>query len=164
MEPSGGDAIEHQAKELTITRREALQGLAGVAAAAVVPLGAVAEKSKKPAAFVWPEDAAKTFAPISFTEDWRFYRGDAPGAEAAAFDDSAWRALGVPHDWSIEDLPEEPGGDGAIWSQGINPLRTGPFDVYASEGQISTGWRSRLVSQIVRQAAGAGGRQSRASL
>ena len=41
----------------------------------------------------------------SFDADWRFHRGDAPGAEQAAFDDSGWRALDVPHDWSIEDLP-----------------------------------------------------------
>ncbi len=40
-----------------------------------------------------------------FDADWRFLRGDAPGAEQPAFDDSSWRALDVPHDWSIEDLP-----------------------------------------------------------
>jgi len=31
-------------------------------------------------------------------------------------------------------------GRGAIWSEGTNPLRTGPFDANASEGQIATGW------------------------
>lgn len=41
----------------------------------------------------------------SFDDDWRFLRGDAPGGEQVAFDDSAWRTLDVPHDWSIEDLP-----------------------------------------------------------
>jgi beta-galactosidase len=41
----------------------------------------------------------------SFDSDWRFLRADAPGAEAPAFDDSRWRVLDVPHDWSIEDLP-----------------------------------------------------------
>lgn len=41
----------------------------------------------------------------SFDSGWRFLRADAPGAEAPAFDDSAWRTLDVPHDWSIEDLP-----------------------------------------------------------
>ena len=41
----------------------------------------------------------------SFDSGWRFLRADAPGAEAAAFDDSTWRTLDVPHDWSIEDLP-----------------------------------------------------------
>lgn len=34
--------------------------------------------------------------------DWKFMLGDPPGAEKAAFDDSTWRDLDVPHDWSIE--------------------------------------------------------------
>ncbi|MEO8615243.1 MAG: glycoside hydrolase family 2 TIM barrel-domain containing protein [Luteolibacter sp.] len=41
----------------------------------------------------------------SFDSGWRFLRADAPGAEAPGFDDSGWRSLDVPHDWSIEDLP-----------------------------------------------------------
>ena len=41
----------------------------------------------------------------SFDSDWRFVRADASGAEAAGFDDSKWRRLDVPHDWSIDDLP-----------------------------------------------------------
>ena len=36
----------------------------------------------------------------SFDSGWRFLRADAPGAEAAAFDDSQWRTLDVPHDWA----------------------------------------------------------------
>jgi len=39
-----------------------------------------------------------------FDADWRFLRGDAAGAESPAFDASRWRILGVPHDWSIEDI------------------------------------------------------------
>jgi beta-galactosidase len=38
----------------------------------------------------------------SFNAGWKFNRGDVAGAEAAAFNDSNWRALDVPHDWSIE--------------------------------------------------------------
>ena len=39
---------------------------------------------------------------VRLTDDWRFFKGDAPGAEAAAFNDSGWRALNLPHDWAIE--------------------------------------------------------------
>jgi beta-galactosidase len=39
---------------------------------------------------------------IDFDDDWRFYKGEAPGAEAAAFNDSQWRQLNLPHDWAIE--------------------------------------------------------------
>lgn len=34
--------------------------------------------------------------------NWRFNLGDDGAAKSAAFDDSAWRTLDVPHDWSIE--------------------------------------------------------------
>jgi len=38
----------------------------------------------------------------TFDRDWRFHLGDVPGAEQPAFDDSKWRRLEIPHDWSIE--------------------------------------------------------------
>ena len=47
----------------------------------------------------------------SFDDDWRFFRGDSlsDGSNYAfsepSFDDSGWRQVDVPHDWSIEDLP-----------------------------------------------------------
>ena len=39
---------------------------------------------------------------MSFNEGWSFHLGDTAGAEAAAFDDSGWRSLDLPHDWAIE--------------------------------------------------------------
>ncbi len=39
---------------------------------------------------------------ISLDEDWRFYKGDAKGAEDPSFDDSHWTTLRLPHDWAIE--------------------------------------------------------------
>lgn len=39
---------------------------------------------------------------LSFDEGWRFALCDPQGAERADFDDSDWRLLDVPHDWSIE--------------------------------------------------------------
>jgi len=42
---------------------------------------------------------------ILFDNDWLFYRGGQVGAEKPSFDDSSWRTLDLPHDWSIEDLP-----------------------------------------------------------
>jgi beta-galactosidase len=38
----------------------------------------------------------------SFDAGWRFFKGDAKGAQAPAYNDGKWRALSVPHDWSIE--------------------------------------------------------------
>lgn len=37
-----------------------------------------------------------------FSADWRFHLGDVAGAEKPEFDDSKWRTVDVPHDWSIE--------------------------------------------------------------
>ncbi|MDQ0230690.1 sugar-binding domain-containing protein [Metabacillus malikii] len=37
-----------------------------------------------------------------FNLNWSFLNGDAPNAYKIEFDDSEWRALHLPHDWSIE--------------------------------------------------------------
>ena len=51
----------------------------------------------------------------NFGKDWKFQLGDVSGAENSSFDDSGWRTLNVPHDWSIEgefskENPASPGG------------------------------------------------------
>ena len=71
----------------------------------------------------------------SFDSQWLFLRGDAAGAERAEYDDSGWRRLDVPHDWSIEDLPPDTSASG----QSID-ARSGPFDHLGSPGKESTGW------------------------
>ncbi len=38
----------------------------------------------------------------NFDDGWKFFKGDAPGSERPAADDSGWRKLNLPHDWSIE--------------------------------------------------------------
>jgi beta-galactosidase len=38
----------------------------------------------------------------SFNDGWRFFKGDAPGAEAPDFQDASWRPVRLPHDWAIE--------------------------------------------------------------
>lgn len=58
-----------------------------------------------------------------FDDGWRFHRGGAQSAERNEFDDSQWRTVDLPHDWSIEDLPGT----------------QSPFDPDAV-GQVSTGF------------------------
>jgi len=58
----------------------------------------------------------------SLDADWRFLKGDPAGAEAPSFDDTKWRALSVPHDWSIEgpfDAKNATGGAGGFLPAGI---------------------------------------------
>ena len=38
----------------------------------------------------------------NFDDDWKFHLGDLPGSEQPGANDSAWRVLTLPHDWSIE--------------------------------------------------------------
>ena len=64
----------------------------------------------------------------SFDADWRFLKDSLSGAEAPDFNDSSWRVLDVPHDWSIEDLPGQNGED-----------IIGPFDK-SSVDKMSSGY------------------------
>ena len=51
---------------------------------------------------------------VSFNQDWRFRLGEVAGAQDAGFDDSQWRQLDLPHDWSIEGefSEQSPAGTG----------------------------------------------------
>src|SRR5947209_5931931 len=62
----------------------------------------------------------------SFDKDWRFLKSDARGAEGVGFDDSSWRNLDVPHDWSIEgpfDEKNPTGGAGGFLPAGVGWYR-----------------------------------------
>jgi beta-galactosidase len=70
--------------------------------------------------------AAPVRTTISFDSDWRFLKADAPGTEQPGFADTAWRALNVPHDWSIEgpfDQKNPTGGAGGFLPAGIGWYR-----------------------------------------
>ncbi|HKJ80053.1 MAG TPA: glycoside hydrolase family 2 TIM barrel-domain containing protein, partial [Prolixibacteraceae bacterium] len=52
---------------------------------------------------------------IRFTKEWKFDLDDSDQFSSPDFDDSRWRVLNLPHDWSIEghfskDHPASPGG------------------------------------------------------
>ena len=40
-----------------------------------------------------------------FNKDWKFHLGNVANAEQPSYNDSKWRVLDLPHDWSIEPLP-----------------------------------------------------------
>ena len=145
--PAGADDVKPEEKRRgLVTRRRALQvGAGSMSAIALTDLtGPV-----KALAF-GPNLEART---RSFDEDWRFFRGDATGAQATSFDDSSWRQLDVPHDWSIEDLPGVDDSQGGVTADPSNfdytdetdppanvPQQIGPFDYVNSAGGSSTGW------------------------
>ena len=39
---------------------------------------------------------------LSFNDGWRFFKGDADGAERPDFQDAQWSEIRLPHDWAIE--------------------------------------------------------------
>jgi len=44
-------------------------------------------------------------ANILFDSGWKFNKGNVENAWQPGFDDRNWRAIDLPHDWSIEDIP-----------------------------------------------------------
>lgn len=70
-----------------------------------------------------------------FDADWRFNKDTINGAEDPAYDDSKWRTVDLPHDWSIEKLPNQ-----------IPDSIIGPFSKAAINGRDmgfltgGTGW------------------------
>lgn len=73
--------------------------------------------------------AAEPFSrTVSFDDDWRFLKDSLVSAENPDFNDSNWRILNVPHDWSIEDLSNQ-----------IKDSIVGPFDK-SSVDKMSSGY------------------------
>ena len=63
---------------------------------------------------------------LPFDADWHFYKGEAGGAQAVLFDDSKWRRVDTPHDWSIEGpfaASNSTGGAGGFLPAGVGWYR-----------------------------------------
>jgi beta-galactosidase len=86
-----------------------------LAALACLPAPVLAQKREKSARLV-----------DSFDAGWRFFKGDVRGAEQTLFDDTSWRVVDVPHDWSIEgpfDESNPTGKDGGYLPAGFGWYR-----------------------------------------
>jgi beta-galactosidase len=58
--------------------------------------------------------SSDTRSDLDFDSGWRFSQGDFPSAPVPAFQDTKWRIVNLPHDWSIEGPfgPEYASGNG----------------------------------------------------
>lgn len=76
---------------------------------------------------VFPSAVAEEFivpvsphAIYSFNPSWKFFKGDASGAEQVAFDDSKWTDVSAPHTFndvdSFQRIISHSGGDRGAWS------------------------------------------------
>jgi beta-galactosidase len=108
---------------ILVDRRETLALAAG---AALLPLAA--QQAAAAVAVVATEGSLRTGRDQPFNNDWRFLRGAGEGREQGGFDDTSWRRVDLPHDWSIEDVPG-----------GKAPDQRGPF-TKASVGGTATGF------------------------
>ncbi len=73
--------------------------------------------------------------------DWKFALGDFRDASKPGFDDSQWRKLDLPHDWSIEGIPDlknPSGNDGGYFPTGIG--------WYRKSFKVPANWKKKLVS------------------
>ena len=78
---------------------------------------------------------------LSADSGWKFLLGDPSGAEARSFDDTSWRNVDLPHDWSIEGPPakDNPTGSGG----GFFPAGTG---WYRKTFSAPLAWNGKRVS------------------
>ena len=62
----------------------------------------------------------------TFDFGWKFFKGDAVGAQLPGFSDSSWTAVDLPHDWSVEGPfgeKEPSGGTGGYLPTGVGWYR-----------------------------------------
>ena len=88
-----------------------------------------------------PIDANKTETKQLFDFDWKFSLGNASDYSSLNFDDSNWRKLNLPHDWSIEGKSEKTNpseGDGGFYPMGIG--------WYRKTFSVPAGWDKQKVA------------------
>ena len=108
----------HRILLVNLLRRGAALGFATALAAA--PLAAAPSEPASASSAANPREI------IPLDAGWRFYLGDEAAAKNPAFDDSGWRQLDLPHDWSIEGPlapPPQGGGEGGFFRHGIGWYR-----------------------------------------
>ncbi len=86
----------------------------------------------------WHEHAPREHLNIDF--NWKFNLGDTPEAKQKDFDDSQWRKLNVPHDWSIEGEYSEDNPAGI--AGGFLPTGTG---WYRKDLAYDNSWENNIV-------------------
>jgi beta-galactosidase len=90
-----------------------------------------------------PMPAAQSPAPrreLAADSGWKFLPGDPSGAEARSFRDASWRAVELPHDWSIEGTPAKDNPTGS--AGGFYPAGTG---WYRKTFSAPADWKGRRV-------------------
>src|SRR5882757_3733390 len=94
-----------------------------------------------PTAPAWGAPASSPRQLLTADYGWKFLLGDPADAAAQSFQDSGWRIVDLPHDWSIEEAPSDKnatGSGGGYFPAGIGWYRR-TFTAPAS-------WKGKQVS------------------
>lgn len=108
------DLSEKRMKKNDLKRKGAAVIAAALAAGMIIPSMALAagpsvkvgsdsgvQMSSDPEA-VYVNNYTGTTRSENFSDNWKFYMGDASGAQDPGFNDSGWEQVNLPHDYSIE--------------------------------------------------------------
>lgn len=85
-----------------------------------------------------PTYAATPRQIIDFNPGWKFYLGDVPQAALKNYDDTRWRRLNLPHDWSIE---QDYTTEGTAGSTGFLPAGIG---WYRKSFEVPKSWKGDI--------------------
>ncbi len=80
---------------------------------------------------------ARTY--LDFDANWLFSRGEFANAMTPAFDDSYWRRVNLPHDWSVEGPFSPEGGSG-------NGYAPGGIGFYRKYFQLDPAYKGKIVA------------------
>ena len=78
------------------------------------------------AAQLWAVQPTSPRQELNADANWKFYLGDPADAQAPSVNDSSWRTVNLPHDWSIEGAPEASnptGSGGGFFPAGVGWYR-----------------------------------------
>lgn len=77
----------------------------------------------------------------NFDLNWKFIQKDIPNAESVKIDDSKWRTLDLPHDWSIEGEYKKT-ENGTDWQSGYLPAGIG---WYRKTFDLNPKWKNKKI-------------------
>lgn len=84
---------------------------------------------------------------INFCKGWKFHLGDAgKGASSSSYNDSQWRILNIPHDWSIEGTYKQ-FENGTDWQSGFLPAG---ISWYRKTFTIPSKWKIKKYKSYLR--------------
>ena len=78
------------------------------------------------AAQLWAVQPTSPRQELNADANWKFFLGDPADAQAPSLNDSSWRTVNLPHDWSIEEAPNASnptGSGGGFFPAGVGWYR-----------------------------------------